>query len=108
MDEEESEHGEQDVDRDERGEVGDDDQHAEVEAGGVPRCAPCPGNPSKAERLAHETTHWPYRPWCEWCVRGRAVGPNSKSLTPEHKVAFVPKAHLDYAFLNDEVLDQVR
>ena len=105
MDEEETARDGQEVDHDERAEEGREDQHDEVETGEIPRCAPCPGAPSKAERLAHEVTHWPYRPWCEWCARGRAVGPNAKSLTAEQKVAFVPKAHLDYAFLRDEVVE---
>ena len=53
---------------------GEDDQHDDEEAGETLRCLPCPGSPSLADRAAHEIAHWPYRPWCEWCVRGRAVG----------------------------------
>ena len=53
--------------------------------------------------MAHEATHWPYRPWCEWCVRGRAVGPNSKTVPAGYWETAIPKAHLDYALLQDEV-----
>ena len=66
---------------------------------------PAMGSPSAAERLQHEITHWPYRPWCEWCVRGRAVGPNSRKVPDDKKVTAVPKAHLDYAYLQDEVIE---
>ena len=93
------------VDRDDEVRGGHGDQQGEVEAGEPPRCLPCPGNPTSAERLLHEITHWPYRPWCESCVRGRAVGPNSKKVPEKFREAVVPKAHLDYAFLQDEVIE---
>ena len=82
-----------------------DDHRAEEEEGDAPRCLPCPGSPSRADRLAHEVSHWPYRPWCEWCVRGRAVGPNSKTVPLEKKESIIPKTHLDYAFLQDEIVE---
>ena len=80
-------------------------QPGEEEAGEAPRCLPCPGAPSAAERLAHELVHWPYRPWCEWCVRGRAVGPNSKKVPAANRESSVPRALLDYAYLQDEVIE---
>ena len=86
-------------------EEGGRDQAEESAEGDNPRCLPCPGNPTKEERLAHELTHWPYRPWCEWCVRGRAVGPNARSVPADRKIALIPKAHMDYAFLQDEVIE---
>ena len=85
-------------------EQGDDGPQEEDEAGEPVRCLPCPGTPTVAERALHEVTHWPYRPWCEACVRGRAVGPNSKKVDESMKESIVPKAHLDYAFLQDEVI----
>ena len=84
---------------------GDDGQEEVEEAGDPVRCLPCPGGPSAAERLLHEVTHWPYRPWCEACVRGRAVGPNSKKVPDDKKQTMIPKAHLDYAFLQDEIIE---
>ena len=82
----------------------EEDDHEE--AGDPVRCLPCPGNPSAAERAAHEVTHWPYRPWCDACARGRAVGPNSKKIPDDKKQTTVPRAHLDYAFLQDEVIEE--
>ena len=90
---------------DEDGVQGAADQHDEVKAGDAPRRLPFPGQPSLAERLAHETTHWPYRPWCEWCVRGRAVGPNSKTIPVGYRETAIPTAHMDNAFLQDEVVE---
>ena len=84
---------------------GEQDQAEESAEGDNPRCLPCPWNPTKEERLAHELTHWPYRPWCEWCVRGRAVGPNARSIPADKKTALIPKTHMDYAFLQDEVIE---
>ena len=83
----------------------DGDQQGEAEAGEPPRCLPCPGNPTSAERLIHEITHSPSRPWCEACVRGRAAGPNSKKVPEKFREAVVPRAHMDYAFLQDEVIE---
>ena len=73
----------------------DDDQPGEEEAAEAPTCLPCPGTPSLADRNAHELTHWPYRKWCEHCVRGRAVGPNPKRIPDKNPEMIVPKAHLD-------------
>ena len=84
---------------------GEDEQPGEEEAGEPVRRLPCPGSPSAAERLDHEISHWPYRPWCEACVRGRAVGPNSKRIPEASRESIVPKAHLDYAYLQDEVIE---
>ena len=38
-------------------------------------------------------------------IRGRAVGPNSKSVPAQRRVATVTKVHLDYAYLQEEVLE---
>ena len=84
----------------------DDELQGEEEAGEAPRCLPCPGAPSTADRLAHELTHWPYRQWCEHCVRGRAVGPNARKVPASHREMSVPKAHLDYAYLQDEIIEE--
>ena len=83
----------------------EDDQVGEEEAGEAPRCLPCPGNPSAVERAAHELTHWPYRKWCEHCVRGRAVGPNAKRVPTKNREVLIPKAHLDYAYLQEETFE---
>ena len=60
-----------------------------------------------AERDLHEAAgHWPYRPWCEDCVRGRAVGPNAKRVLADKKSSEVPRAHLDYAYLQEETIEE--
>ena len=66
----------------------------EEEAGEALQCPPCPGSPLDVERLAHELVHWLYRPWCEWCVRGRAAGPNAKKVPAAHRESKAPKALL--------------
>ena len=38
-------------------------------------------------------------------MRGRAVGPNARSVPADRKIALIPKAHMDYAFLQDEVIE---
>eukprot|EP00971_Amphidinium_carterae_P340275 6478522-Amphidinium_carterae.2 len=37
------------------------------------RVRPGPPQPSKAERIAHEALHLPYREWCEHCVAARGL-----------------------------------
>ena len=82
-------------------------QPGEFEEGEPPRCLPCPGAPSLADRVAHEVAHFPYRKWCEHCVRGRAVGTNSKSVPEGFKESMIPRAHLDYAFVQEEIIEEV-
>ena len=82
-----------------------DDQHDGEDEGEVPLCLPCPGAPSVADREAHELTHWPYRKWCEDCVRGRAVGPLHKKIPAASRESHVLRVHLDYAFLPEEVVE---
>ena len=38
------------------------------------RIAPSPKQPSAAEVELHRITHWPYRSWCEECVKGCELG----------------------------------
>ena len=68
-----------------------DVQPGEEEPGEAPRWLHCPGAPSTADRLAHEFVQWPYGPWCEWCVRGRAVGPSSKKVPAANRESIVPR-----------------
>ena len=39
-----------------------------------------PGTPSQKEREEHSVNHWPYRSWCDHCVRGRASGQPHKTV----------------------------
>ena len=74
------------------------EEHAEDAV--VPRPAPSPCAPSRAEREAHEATHLPYRCWCPVCVQGRADNPPHRRLpSPAEGERRLPEVHLDYAFL---------
>ena len=52
--------------------------------------------PSQEEREMHDITHLPFRPWCEFCVRGRGKNRCHKRLVAEGEQA---KMSLDYGFL---------
>ena len=41
---------------------------------------PVPDSPSAEEVRVHELTHTPYQSWCEFCVAGRARGPNHRRV----------------------------
>ena len=59
------------------------------------RVAPDPGMPTQSETDDHNTDHWPYRCWCEHCVRGRATGePHVPS-----PVSQIPVIAFDYLFI---------
>ena len=56
--------------------------------------------PSSHERMLHELTHTPYRPWCKHCVAGR--GKTRYHLRRESgKEGQIPQMCLDYGFLGD-------
>ena len=61
-----------------------------------------PHTPSIKEREEHELTHWPYRSWCDACVKARAVGQPHKSMTGEHATSSVARVLMDYGFLHEE------
>ena len=61
-----------------------------------------PGNPSAKERAEHELNHWPYRSWCEACVKGRAVGQQHRSMKGEYAESPVARVLMDYGFLHAE------
>ena len=47
----------------------------ELEAEVAPRrTAPEPGEPTREEVEEHRIDHYPYRPWCDFCVKGRGSG----------------------------------
>ena len=87
------------ADQQRQGEAGEEQLEDEEEEEVALRRSPCPGAPSTPDREAHEASrHWPYRAWCEDCVRGRAVGPNAKRVPHEKRLSDVPRAHMDYAY----------
>lgn len=47
--------------------------------------AEIPKQPAARERALHETTHIPYRPWCQHCVATRSYGDHHAGVAdPEH------------------------
>ena len=73
----------------------------------IPKPARDPGQPSKADRAAHKLTHCPYRSWCEHCVRGQAVGRPHRSVPDELSKSDVPRVIIDYAFLQQDMTQEV-
>ena len=61
-----------------------------------------PGMPSAAERAEHNITHWPYRNWCEHCVKGRALGQAHRSMKGEFAESDVARVLMDYGYLHEE------
>ena len=66
----------------------------------VPRGLPEPHEPTPLERARHNLTHWPYKSWCEHCVRSRR--PNSQHrYSPSSSERTLPVFVSDYCFLRD-------
>jgi hypothetical protein len=59
-----------------------------------------PGEPTPQEREKHSLTHLPFRPWCQFCVQGRARGaPHVRRRADDAQG--IAKVSLDYGFLTD-------
>ena len=55
--------------------------------------------PSKEDIDSHMVTHIPYRPWCDHCVRGRAVNDHhQKGISMESSVSVISA---DYAYFGE-------
>ena len=54
-----------------------------------------PGKPSQLEVEEHEVDHYPYRTWCEECVKGRGTGEPHRSVAGERHAIFA----FDYLYL---------
>ncbi len=52
--------------------------------------------PTAEEVELHRSNHHPYRPWCEWCIRGKAIGEQHVRST---HVSDVPVIASDYFYL---------
>ena len=63
-----------------------------------------PAKPTEEERLEHEVTHTPPKPWCKYCMMGRGVRRAhwSNVSDTEPKKGSVNKLSIDYMYLNDE------
>ena len=44
-----------------------------------------PTKPTEAERVEHEVTHTPPRPWCRYCMMGRGVRRAPQEKCPGHR-----------------------
>ena len=82
----------------------DADEDGEEEAA-VPRMARDPGEPTKAEKEAHEATHLPFRSWCPFCVAGRSDNPPHRRAPTDKDQPVIPEVHLDYAYVRREEED---
>ncbi|OLP97472.1 Retrovirus-related Pol polyprotein from transposon TNT 1-94 [Symbiodinium microadriaticum] len=56
-----------------------------------------PGEPTLTERLEHELTHLPFKPWCEVCVRAKSKQAKSRRLSLKQ-----PVLQMDFSFLGDK------
>ena len=77
------------------GEVVQDD---EGDAFQIPLCLPCPKAPSKEMVRRHNAVHWPYAPWCEWCVSTRRNS-DPHFQNKEGSNRSIPLLVMDYCFL---------
>ena len=68
------------------------------------KVARTPKGPTKEEREAHESTHCPFRPWCDVCVMGKAPDPGHPRMTEESPDA-VPVIEFDYSSASGVVSD---
>ena len=55
------------------------------------------GEPTLTERLEHELTHLPFKPWCEVCVRAKSKQSKSRRLSLKQ-----PVLQMDFSFLGDK------
>ena len=63
-----------------------------------------PTKPTEAERVEHEVTHTPPRPWCKFCMMGRGVRrAHRKNVRDTEQDDGGPgKLSMDYMYLNDD------
>ena len=59
---------------------------------------PGPQDPTPEQRAQHELTHLPPEPWCEHCVKGRAID-TAHRLVPLELRATNPRVEVDYSFV---------
>ena len=62
-----------------------------------------PVQPTQAEREEHELTHFPYRTWCDHCVRGRAKDDPHRTVKGQFSESSITRVVLDYCFLSEDV-----
>ena len=73
----------------------------------APKLVRDPGEPTAAERAAHEATHLPFRSWCRHCVAGRQDNPPHRRREADKEDGTIPEVHLDYAFIRRDEEEEV-
>ena len=61
-----------------------------------------PGEPTKAQREAHELSHQPPEDWCEFCVRARCVESPHRTAHPDERTGGVPVVAMDLCFMGQK------
>ena len=67
--------------------------------GQAPVAVPSPGAHSKEEFMRHCLTHYPYRNWCPFCVKGQRH--NASHVTKPSGAPEIPSLAIDYCFVRD-------
>ena len=75
----------------------------EVEEAEPLKIAPSPKQPSAADVELHRITHWPYRSWCEECVKGSGLG--EQRGTHVGRAHEVPIVGVDYFYMTEKGLE---
>ena len=79
-----------------------EEEDGEVEGEQSARIVKSPGTPSAKERQEHEVNHWPYRSWCDHCVKGRALGQPHRTVKGDYAESSVARVLMDYGYLHEE------
>ena len=67
--------------------------------GEEPISTPC--EPSECEKMKHELTHSPFKPWCTSCVKGTAQAETHKRIERIIEDSELPSVQCDYLVLKD-------
>ena len=73
---------------------------ADDEPTGSSAAMPSMSAPSMKEKEEHFVSHFPFRAWCEHCVRGKAKA--MKHVRVDHSEEQVPVISVDYCFMNSK------
>ena len=100
----EEEETDKDPDKNADEEIPAEEEIGEEEANGKEKVKQVrsPGTPTAHERAEHELTHWPYRSWCDACVKARATGQQHRTMRGEYAESTVARVLMDYGFLHEE------
>ena len=59
---------------------------------------PTAAAPTQREKEEHFVSHYPFRSWCEHCIRGKAKA--MRHVKVDHSDETVPVISADYCFMN--------